>query len=192
MRRQTVLIAAVAAMLVVPAAAGAQAGVPRRDPLASLPGEMEPPSMPDAKAMEKATPAAVLLDKKKKLALSDVQLAALTALRKATADSNARNYVVWDSVRTDLLIAGKSPTVDPADMQRWRRTIQTLYQGLRARNQWARAEATKLLTDEQRPKATEFWDDEDEQAQKWLTPRRRGGGGGGGRRPPTGGRPSAT
>jgi len=180
--RALLLIAALA----LPAVLTAQrAGVGRADPTREVMGDMEPPTMPEAKEMEKGTPAAVLLDKKKKLALTDSQVAFLTALRKATADSNAQRYVAWDSVRSDLLIGGKSPTVDPADVQRWRRSIQTMYQGLRARSEWARGEAEKVLTDEQRPKAKEYWDDEDEQDQKWLRPRGRGGRpGGGGRRPP--------
>jgi hypothetical protein len=174
------------AAIALPSASGAQrAGVGRADPTREVMGDMEPPTMPEAKEMEKGTPAAVLLDKKKKLALTDSQVAFLMALRKATADSNARRYAAWDSVRAELLIGGKSPTVDPADVQRWRRSIQTMYQGLSARNEWARTEATTVLTEEQRPKAKEYWDDEDEQDQKWLRPRGRGGRpGGGGRRPP--------
>lgn len=176
----------VVAALALPAAMSAQrAGVGGGDPLKYVPGEMEPPTMPAAKEMEKGTPAAVLLDKKKKLALTDSQVAALTTLRRATADSNATIYVAWDSVRAELLIGGKSPTVDPADVQRWRRSIQTMYQRLNLRNSWVRGEASKLLTEEQRPKATEYWDDQDESDQKWLRPRRRSGGAsGGGRRPP--------
>lgn len=176
----------IVAALTLPASVGAQrAGVGTTDPLRPLDqADMGPPQMPEAKQMEKGTPAAVLLDKKKKLALTDSQVAFLTALRKATADSNARNYVVWESVRTDLLIAGKSPTVDPADVQRWRQSVQKLYQGLRARNEWARNEAATVLSEAQLPKAKEYWADEDEQDQKWLRPRgRSGGGGGGGRRP---------
>src|SRR5512140_1420865 len=57
-----------AAAFVVPAALGAQRGasVGREDPMKYVPGEIEPPTMPAAKEMEKGTPAAVLLDKKKK------------------------------------------------------------------------------------------------------------------------------
>jgi hypothetical protein len=175
------------AALALPATLSAQrAGVGRADPTKEVSGDMEPPTMPEAKEIEKGTPAAVALDKKKKLALTDSQVVLLTALRTATADSNHRAYVSWDSVRAELLIGGKSPTVDPADIQRWRRSIQLLYQGLSARNQWARGEATQLLTEEQRSKAREYWDDVDEQDQKWLRPRGRSGGAArGGRRPPS-------
>jgi hypothetical protein len=183
MRYRTLMIAAA---LVLPAALSAQrASVGREDPMKYVPGEIEPPTMPAAKEMEKGTPAAVLLDKKKKLALTDSQVAILSTLRKTTADSNARQYVAWDSVRAELLTAGKSPTVDPTAMQHWRRSIQSMYEALRTRNEWVRGEATKILTDDQRSKAKEYWDDQDDQDQKWLRPRSRsGGGGGGGRRPP--------
>ena len=43
--------------------------------------------MPTAKDMEKGSPAAILLDKKKKLQLSDSQVTVLQALRRASADS---------------------------------------------------------------------------------------------------------
>jgi len=47
------------------------------------------------------------------------------------------------------------------------------------------AEALKILTEEQRPKATEYWNDEDEARQRWLRPRGAGAGGARGHRPPS-------
>ena len=63
--------------------------------------------------------------------------------------------------------------------------MMTVFQKLQARNQWARAEALKILTEEQRPKATEYWNDEDEARQRWLRPRGAGAGGARGHRPPS-------
>ena len=54
---------------------------------------------------------------------------------------------------------------------------------LRARNEWARSQALQVLTEDQRPKAREYWDDEDKEEQKWM--RGRGGGRPAGQRPRT-------
>jgi len=172
-------------MLALPAALPAQrAGIGRVQAAPDEDPAFAQPQMPEGK-LEKGTPAAVLLDKKRKLSLNDSQLVAITALRKATADSNAAAYAAWDSVRTDMLIAGRSAAADPAEMMARRRRMMTVFQKLQARNQWARAEALKILTEEQRPKATEYWNDEDEARQRWLRPRGAGAGGARGHRPPS-------
>jgi hypothetical protein len=142
--------------------------------------EFARPPMPEAKELEKNTPVAVLLDKKKKLSLTDSQVVLLTQLRRTLADSNAVTYAAWDSIRTVLLIAGKSPTADPQEMQSARRVMTRTLQTLQVRNDWARAEAVKALAEEQQPKAKEFWDDQAKDDEKWMNPR---GGSRGGKRP---------
>jgi hypothetical protein len=95
------------AIMALPIALQAQRGR-KFDPLPPKEGEFAPPPMPTAKEMEKGSPAAVLLDKRKKLQLSDSQVTAL-----------------------------------------------------------------QVLTEDQKPKAREYWDDEDRENQKWM--RGRGG-----------------
>ena len=172
------------AVLALPSALQAQRGR-KFDPLPSAAGEFAPPPMPSAKDMEKRSPAAVLLDKKKKLQLTEGQVTGLEALRKTSADSTAAVYATWDSVRTDMLIAGKSQLVDPDSAQARQRRLRAVIQALGRRNAAVREQALTLLADEQKPKATEYWDDADKENAKWMGGR--GGGGGGrpeGRRPP--------
>ncbi|MEK6612390.1 MAG: hypothetical protein AABZ29_06385 [Gemmatimonadota bacterium] len=173
------------AFLALPIALQAQRGR-KFDPLPPKEGEFAPPPMPRAKDMEKGSPAAILLDKKKKLQLSDSQVTVLQMLRRASADSSAATYATWDSVRTDVLIAGKSTLVDPDSAQVRQRRLMAVVQALRARNAWARNQALQVLTEDQKPKAKEYWDDEDKENQKWMRSR----GGGGGR--PAGQRPRAS
>lgn len=172
------------AIMALPIALQAQRGR-KFDPLPPKEGEFAPPPMPTAKDMEKGSPAAILLDKKKKLQLSDSQVTALHALRRASADSSAAIYARWDSVRTDVLIAGKSTLVDPDSAQARQRRLGAVIQALRVRNEWARNQALQVLTDDQKPKAREYWDDEDKENQKWMR-----GRGGAGR--PAGQRPRAS
>ena len=89
-------------------------------------------------------------------------------------------------MRTDVLIAGKSTLVDPDSAQVRQRRLMAVVQALRARNAWARNQALQVLTEDQKPKAKEYWDDEDKENQKWMRSR----GGGGGR--PAGQRPRAS
>ena len=75
----------VVAIMALPIALQAQRGR-KFDPLPPKEGEFAPPPMPTAKDMEKGSPTAILLDKKK-LQLSDSQVTVLQALRRASADS---------------------------------------------------------------------------------------------------------
>jgi hypothetical protein len=179
MMRASILVA----ILALPTALQAQRGR-KFDPLPPKEGEFAPPPMPSAKDMEKGSPAAILLDKKKKLQLSDSQVTALQLLRRASADSNAVTFAMWDSVRTDMLIAGKSPFIDPVEAQARQFRFRTVLQALGQRNEWTKNQALPVLTDDQKPKAKEYWDDEDKENQKWMAPQRGGGGRPGGRRPP--------
>jgi hypothetical protein len=57
-------------------------------------------------------------------------------------------------------------------------------QALGQRNEWTKNQALPVLTDDQKPKAKEYWDDEDKKNQKWMGPQRGGSGRPGGGRPP--------
>lgn len=184
MKRAWILVA----VLALPLALQAQRGGLRPGALPPNAGVFTPPPMPSAKDLEKESAAAILLDKKKKLQLSDSQVTELEVLRRASADSGAAFSAAWDSVRTDMLIAGKSSFVDPDSAQARQRRFRTVLQALRMRTEAARGHALLVLTDDQKPKAKEFWDEADKQNEKWMGARRGGGGGGppGGRRPFTG------
>ncbi len=150
-------------------------------------------AMPRVADLEDHKPLAVALDKKKKLALSDSQVTALTDIAKQLKEKNATFYAMWDSTRVTMRAAsagamgGSLPSAADQERMMTARTHMTaIVRALKENDDWARAEALKVLTDEQKPKAEEFWQTDAEEFGRSM---RGPGGGPGGPGGPGGGRP---
>jgi len=85
----------------LPALAAAQRGVNVRGERAGDVGGRGF-SMPRASELEDHSPVGVVLDRRKKLALSDSQLTALKAIANGLREKNADFYRMWDSVRVSM------------------------------------------------------------------------------------------
>lgn len=157
-------------------------------------------SVPKAVDLEDHTPVGIVLDKKKKLSLSDSQVTALKAIAKQLHEKNADFLRQWDSVRVSMRsasggafggggggrgaeeVGGLSP-VDREQLATARTRLMALGNALREGNEWAHQETLKLLTDDQKAKAIAYWKEDAEEFGATLP----GGGMRGGR--PGGGRP---
>lgn len=163
-------------------------------------------TLPKASDLEDHSPVGVVLDKKKKLALSDSQVTALKEISRHLHEKNADFYRMWDSVRVAMRsaaggafgaagggrgtaeITGMSP-VDQERLATARTTTMGLMRAMRAGDEWARDETLKVLTAEQKTKAEEYWkEDAEEFGEKRPGGGMPGGGMTGGGRP-GGGRP---
>jgi hypothetical protein len=162
-------------------------------------------ALPRSSDLEDHSPVGVVLEKKKKLALSDSQVTALKEIAKQLHEKNADFYRMWDSVRVAMRSAGggafgaagggrgtaEITGMSPVDQERLataRTTSMGLMRAMRDGDEWSRQETLKVLTAEQRTKAEEFWKDDAEEFGEKLP----GGGMPGGGRPggmPGGGRP---
>jgi hypothetical protein len=164
--------------------------------------------MPRASELEDHSSVGVVLDKKKKLSLTDSQVTALKDIAKALHERNADFYRMWDSVRISMRVAsggafggntmggaGSARGVDAsgarggdasggassADMERMataRNRMQAIMRPLREGDEWAKLETLKVLNDEQKEKAQQFWKDDAEDFRGGMM------GGPGGGRPP--------
>jgi hypothetical protein len=142
-------------------------------------------ALPRAADMEDHSPVGVVLDKKKKLALTDSQLAAVKSIEKALHERNAEFYRQWDSVRVVMraasggafggggggrgseAVTGTSP-VDQPEQATARTRATALRRAIRLGDEWAYREVLKVLTPEQKAKAEGFWADDAEDFQAKL------------------------
>jgi len=162
-------------------------------------------ALPRSSDLEDHSPVGVVLDKKKKLALSDSQVTALKEIARQLHEKNADFYRMWDSVRVAMRSAGggafgaagggrgtaEITGMSPVDQERLataRTTSMGLMRAMRDGDEWSRGETLKVLTAEQKPKAEEFWKDDAEEFGEKLPgggrPRGMPGGMPGGGRPP--------
>ncbi|MBW7932333.1 MAG: hypothetical protein H3C62_01720 [Gemmatimonadaceae bacterium] len=135
--------------------------------------------LPRVSDLEDHSPVGILLDKKKKLSLSDSQVTALKGVAKALQQRNAEFYRGWDSVRVVLRSAsggafgggggrgaapmGGASAVDREAMGTARTHLAGLMRAIRENNAWSRQESRTLLNAEQQAKADEFWKEDDEE-----------------------------
>jgi hypothetical protein len=158
-------------------------------------------ALPRSSDLEDHSPVGVVLDRKKKLALSDSQVTALKEIAKQLHDKNADFYRMWDSVRVAMRSAGggafgaagggrgtaEITGMSPVDQERLataRTTSMGLMRAMREGDEWSRQETLKVLTAEQKTKAEEFWKEDAEDFGGKLP-----GGGMPGGGMPRGGRP---
>jgi hypothetical protein len=159
--------------------------------------ERSAPKFPVAKDIEKLNPASLLLDKKKKVALSDSQVTAMKALELKIFERNGALLAKYDSVRKDF----KPPTQSsdrnerPDSTQRGAmvqmRTMRDLIIQLADRRRDDVADALALVSEDKRKDAAKLLDDQDK-AFGDLIPNMGGAGGEGrGGRGGRGGPPDA-
>ena len=161
----------VLALIALPALAGAQRGVNIKGERAGDIGGRGF-QMPRSSDLADHSPVGVVLEKKKKLALTDSQVTALKAVAKGLQEKNAASYRGWDSGRVTMRAA--------------RAHMMSLLRVIREHDEWSRQAALKLLTVEQQPKAESYWKDDADGFGRSLPA---AGTPGGGR--PDGGRPPA-
>lgn len=136
-------------------------------------------ALPKSSDLEDHSPVGVVLDQKKKLALSDSQVTALKEIAKQLHEKNADFYRMWDSVRVAMRSAGggafgaagggrgtaEITGTSPVDQERLataRTTSMGLMRAMREGDEWSRQETLKVLTAEQKAKAEDFWKDDAE------------------------------
>lgn len=162
---------------------------------------------PSAKSLEKYNPAALLLDKHKKLKLADAQQTQLTGLRLQIFERNATLLARYDSVQRDFHMPQASqrrgeepsPAADSTRRTAMRemRELRQLADSLQDRRRAdVRDVLTALADDTQRKQAAEYLDKQDIEFSKEFPapPQQRGQGdstsmggrgrGRGGARPP--------
>lgn len=156
---------------------------------------MSPGSRPDqklasAKEIEKHNPAALLIDKRKKLSLSDSSVAALRTLELKIYERNSDLLARYDSVRQTIAPVAKSgeePTAQQlTDRQLGMQVMRKTLEQLMDRRHADIGETLDLVPEASRRKAAGLLDDQDEELGKLMP---RGGGGDrdgrrGGGRPP--------
>ena len=160
-------------IITAPAFGGAQRGVNVKGERAGNVGGRGF-ALPRSSDLEDHSPVGVVLEKKKKLALSDSQGTALKEIARQLHDKNADFYRMWDSVRVAMRSAGggafgaagggrgtaQITGMSPVDQERLataRTTSMGLMRAMRDGDEWSRQETLKVLTAEQKTKAEEFW-----------------------------------
>ena len=140
-----------------------------------------------AKEIEKLNPAALLIEKRKKLSLADSTVAVLHALELKIYERNSDLLARYDSVRQSMAPAPKSsdePSAQQlADRQLGMQVMRKTLEQLMDRRHSDIGESLDLIPESSRKKAAGLLDDQDEELGK-LMPRgggcdrggRRGGG----------------
>jgi hypothetical protein len=144
-----------------------------------------------AKEIEKLNPAALLIDKRKKLSLSDSSVAALRTLEMKIYERNSDLLARYDSVRQTIAPAAKSsdePTAQQsADRQLGMQVMRKTLEQLMDRRHADIGETLDLVPENAKKKAAGLLDDQDEELGKLMprggAPGDRGGRRGGGRPP---------
>lgn len=141
-----------------------------------------------AKEIEKLNPAALLIEKRKKLSLADSTVAALHALELKIYERNSDLLARYDSVRQTIAPAAKSsdePTAQQsADRQLGMQVMRKSLELLMDRRHSDIGETLELVPEASRKKAAGLLDDQDQELGKLMPA---GGGDREGRR--GGGRP---
>lgn len=118
---------------------------------------------PPASDLQRFNPAALMIDKRKKVSLADSQVTALTAIRDAINERNAPLLVRYDSIRKDFKPpkpqdrdrTGSTPETDSVRMASLRqmRTLQQLLDSLSARRTDDVGAVLNYITDDKQHRA---------------------------------------
>ena len=180
----------IAAALLLPAIAAAQGrgGMGGgRGGRGSMGASRSAPSFPSAKDLEKLNPAALLVDKHKKLSLADSQVAALRTVERNIFERNADLLSRYDSVRRDYkppsaeartAADDKAQSVSMTQM----RAMQDILEQLIERRRVDVGEALGVVPEARRKQAGELLDKQDQEFLESIPSSRAVPGGGGGRR----------
>ena len=131
-------------------------------------GNRSAPKFPVAKDLEKLNPAALLVDKRKKLSLTDSQVAPLKTLELKIYERNGALLAQYDSVRKDYRPpSGQATTAADdkaqADAIAQMRMMRSILDQLIDRRRADVQEALSLVPEEQKKKAAEFLDKQDKE-----------------------------
>ena len=131
-------------------------------------GNRSAPKFPVAKDLEKLNPAALLVDKRKKLSLTDSQVAPLKTLELRIYERNGALLSQYDSVRKDYRApSGQAVTAADdkaqADAIAQMRMMRSILDQLIDRRRTDVQEALSLMPEEQKRKAAEFLDKQDKE-----------------------------
>ena len=129
-------------------------------------GNRSAPKFPVAKDLEKLNPAALLIDKRKKLSLADSQVAPLKTLELRIYERNGALLSQYDSVRKDYRPpSGQTVTAADdkaqADAIAQMRLMRSILDQLIDRRRIDVQETLSLVPEEQKRKAAEFLDNQD-------------------------------
>lgn len=127
---------------------------------------------PTAKDLEKFNPAALVIDKRKKLSLADSQVTALTAIRSKIYERNASILAQYDSLRRDFKPprsqdrdrTGSTPETDSARVASLRQmqTLRSLLDSVTARRTTDVGEVLNYISDpNQHRTAVDLLNDQD-------------------------------
>jgi hypothetical protein len=166
------------AAVLVPSIALAQraGGRGRSDDTPTGPRPAPQRPLPTARDLEDLNPASLLVDKRKKVGLSDETVAQLKTLAAAIKDRNKLVLSAYDSVRRKVRPpnfgdkTSQAPSAaEQQDMQQAMAGMRQIVQRMRAQRIVDVEETMKLLTDEgQKKKALELFKDQDEDFDKLL------------------------
>lgn len=189
MQTRTLVFIALTATLPVTAHAQRGGGGVSR---ATAKPNLDTPALPSLRApatddVEELNPAWKMLDKRKKLALTDSQVAQLKALQQRIADRNKPLLATYDSVRRDFhppaarsmrgLTDAEQAAMQPSDIElakpRMQLRVMNNIIGLIAKERPRDVEATlAIFTDEaQKKKAMDFIKDQDDDLARMLPSR---------------------
>ena len=161
------LLAAAPTVLLAQRGMGGMGGGGRRNGgMGGNGGYRSAPTFPIAKDLEKLNPAALLVDKRKKLSLTDSQVAPLKTLELRIYERNGALLSQYDSVRKDYRPhSGQAVTAADdkaqADAITQMRLMRSILDQLIDRRRTDVQETLSLVPEEQKRKAAEFLDKQD-------------------------------
>jgi hypothetical protein len=155
-------------------------------------GSRAAPKFPVAKDLEKLNPAALLVDKHKKLSLTDSQVASLKSLELKIYERNGTLMARYDSLRKEYRPPSGQPSTAAddkaqADAMVQMRMMRGILDSLIERRRTDVQESLGLVPEEHKRQAAEFLDKQDKEFLEQI-PSISAVGGGDGRRGRPGGR----
>jgi hypothetical protein len=150
-------------------------------------GSRAAPKFPVAKDLEKLNPAALLVDKHKKLSLSDSQVAPLKSLELTIYERNGTLMARYDSLRKEYKPPSGQPSTAAddkaqADAMVQMRMMRGILDSLIERRRVDVQESLGLIPDDHKRQAAELLDKQDKEFLEQIPSSSAMGGGGGGRR----------
>ncbi len=140
------------------------------------------------KDFKEASPLTMLLDKKKQLNLTDVQVASIAAAEQKLQAANAERYALVDSLKKQMRPSAAPSAEDEARLAIARESMQGVVRDIRASHEAETKPVVATLDADQQKLAAELLEKHAEKVQKMLRDKIGGGGpgvpGGPGRRGP--------
>jgi hypothetical protein len=169
------------ALVAIPACAFAQKGRIATERSPSDPPLAPTVRYPTVRDVEDHNPASLLVDKRKKLALSDSSVALLKALEKAIKTRNAPTLAMYDSVRKKIVASlaldatNATPTLQLQDQQN-KLGLRNLFAALREQRAKDADEALALIPEGSKKAATDLLNDQGKDFDRIMPAEERGPG----------------